>query len=169
MPTVCGILVVAINEFSAIRPVAGPPYGRVADSRDALALGILWLTKMPFNSRRLLFATQTDGLERFPRMCRSSDRMIELQSNARPPQPSWGNRFQRVARTLRGNRFGPFRRRFAGSDGEDRRPAAALRLVPFPAAQSSAVRASPFPTRDGFSIGDSKQNRKQEYDAVTLR
>ena len=84
------------------------------------------------------------------RMCRSSDRMIELQSNARPPQPSWGDRFQRVARTLRGNRFGPFRRRFAGSDGEDRRPAAALRLVPFPAAQSSAVRASRFPTRDGF-------------------
>ena len=128
MPTVCGILVVAINEFSAIRPVAGPPYGRVADSRDALALGILCLTKMPFNSRRLLFATQTDGLERFPRMCRSSDRMIELQSNARPPQPSWGDRLQRVARTLRGDRFGPFRRRFAGSDGAGRRPAAAPRL-----------------------------------------
>jgi hypothetical protein len=130
---------------------------------------VLCLTKMPFNLRRLLFATQTDGLERFPRMCRSSDRMIELQSNARPPQPSWGDRLQRVARTLRGDRFGPFRRRFAGSDGADRRPAAALRLVPFPGAQSSAVRASPFPTRDGFSIGDSKQNRKQEYDAVTLR
>jgi len=39
---------------------------------------VLCLTKMPFNLRRLLFATQTDGLERFPRMCRSSDRMIEL-------------------------------------------------------------------------------------------
>jgi hypothetical protein len=74
-----------------------------------------------------------------------------------------------VARTLRGDGFGPFRRRFVGSDGADRRPAAAPRLDPFLVAQSSAARASPFPTIDAFSIGDSKQNMKQEYDAVTLR
>jgi hypothetical protein len=36
-------------------------------------------------------------------------------------------------------------------------------------AQSSGARASPFPTIDGFSLGDSKQNEKQEYDGVTLR
>ena len=40
----------------------------------------------------------------------------------------------------------------------DRRPGAAPRLGPFLVAQSSAARASPFPTIDGFSLADNTQS-----------
>ena len=53
---------------------------------------------------------------------------------------------------------GSFRRPVVRSDGAARRLAAPLRLGPFLVAQSSAARASPSPTRDAFSIGDSKRN-----------
>jgi hypothetical protein len=53
---------------------------------------------------------------------------------------------------------GSFRRPVVRSDGADRRPAAALRLAPLPATEWNVERASPSPTRDAFSIGDSKRN-----------
>jgi len=79
-------------------------------------------------------------------MCRNSGRMIEIATERTPTSAQLGRQISKLARTLRGNRFGlvrPFRRRFAGSDGAGRRPAAAPRLGPFLVAQASAARASP--------------------------
>jgi|SRR6516225_1929544 hypothetical protein len=57
----------------------------------------------------------------------------------------------------------------SGCGGAVRRPGKPPRLVPLPAAESVVAPVSPFPTRDAFSIGDSKRNTKQEYGVVTLR
>ena len=49
--------------------------------------------------------------------------------------------------------------------GAVRRPVATPPRIPFLAAESLAARASPSPTRDGFSISDSGQNNFAEFDA----
>src|SRR4029077_3787601 len=48
------------------------------------------------------------------------------------------------------------------------RPGATPRPIPFLAAESLAARASLFPRRDAFAIGDSNPNRNEGYDGGTL-
>ena len=57
------------------------------------------------------------------------------------------------------------RRPVVHNGGAVRRPLARPRRIPFLAAESLAARASPFPARDAFSIGDSRQNNCAEFDA----
>jgi hypothetical protein len=68
-----------------------------------------------------------------------------------------------AARAFRG---GSFRRLVVRSDGAVHRPGTPPRLIPFPVAESLVVRASPSPTRDAFSIGDSSRNTKRGFDVV---
>ena len=53
---------------------------------------------------------------------------------------------------------GSFRRTVVRSGGAVGRLAVPLRLVLVPAAERVVARASPSPTRDGFSIGDSNRS-----------
>jgi hypothetical protein len=66
------------------------------------------------------------------------------------------NRESAVARS----RFGLLRRPVVHSGDAARPPAEPPRLAQFPAAVSIAVRASPSPTKDAFSIGDSTRNKR---------
>jgi len=54
----------------------------------------------------LMTSTKTDGLERFPWMCRNSGRMIEIATERTPTSAQLGRQISKLARTLRGNRFG---------------------------------------------------------------
>ena len=53
---------------------------------------------------------------------------------------------------------GFFRQPVVRSGGAVRRPAAPSRRTPFREVESLVARASPSPTRDAFSIGDSNRN-----------
>jgi hypothetical protein len=55
------------------------------------------------------------------------------------------------------------------SGGAAHRPAAAPQLVPFPTAELVLARVNPSPTRDAFSIGDSRQNSCAMSGATTAR
>src|SRR6516162_6568084 len=81
-----------------------------------------------------------------------------------------GDRCQSRAKAVRSTvAWRLFRRPVVRSGGAVRRPGKPPRLVPLPAAESVVAQVSPSPTRDAFSIGDSKRNTKQEYGVVTLR
>ena len=62
-----------------------------------------------------------------------------------------------------------FRQPVVRSDGAIRRVGAAPRLAPFPLLESIVAPASPFPTKDAFSIGDSTGNKRPGFDVASFR
>ena len=116
----------------------------------------------------VILPRRTANLKQFGDLLESDQRNSSMYACARDPSRIWISKGRAEAAHSRAD-SGYFRRPVVRSDGADRRPAGAPRLAPFPAAERVAVRASPYPTRDAFSIGDSKRKSKQEYGVVTLR
>jgi hypothetical protein len=97
-------------------------------------------------------------------LLRSSTEHAEADARKR----HFGIRFKELA-GRRGWAVALFRQPVVRTDGATRRVAAAPRLAPFPLVESVVAPASPFPTKDAFSIGDSTGNKRPGFDVASFR